>query len=184
VTQVLVAAGSNVAPVDNLHRALDVLARHYPDLRCSRAYRNRAVGFDGDDFVNLVVAFDTDDDLCSVIERLHEAEAACGRARDAPRWAPRSMDLDILLYGSLVLDEREEWRLTPNRPNREEPGLTLPRPDLTRRAYMLGPAAELAPDFVHPLLGATLRELWRRFDQRLHPLHEVDLGWRPQGRAG
>lgn len=181
MTQVLVAAGSNVAPVDNLHRALDVLARHYPDLRCSRAYRNRAVGFDGEDFVNLVVAFETGDELRAVIEHLHEAEAACGRARDAPRWAPRSMDLDILLYGSLVLDERGKWGLTPTQ---EEPGLTLPRPDLTRRAYMLGPAAELAPDFVHPLLGATLGELWDRFDQRLHPLHEVDLGWRPQGRAG
>lgn len=181
MTQVLVAAGSNVAPVDNLHRALDVLARHYPDLRCSRAYRNRAVGFDGEDFVNLVVAFDTDDELRTVIEHLHEAEAACGRARDAPRWAPRSMDLDILLYGSLVLDERGKCGLTPKP---EGPGLTLPRPDLTRRAYMLGPAAELAPDFVHPLHGATLGELWNRFDQRLHPLHEVDLGWRPQGRAG
>lgn len=178
MTQVLVAAGSNVAPVDNLHRALDVLARHYPGLRCSRAYRNRAVGFDGEDFVNLVVAFDTDDELHTVIEHLHEAEAACGRSRDAPRWAPRSMDLDILVYGSLVVDAQGKRGLT------QKHSLTLPRPDLTRRAYMLGPAADLAPDFVHPLLGATLGELWDRFDQRLHPLREVDLGWRPQVPAG
>ena len=126
MTQVLVAAGSNVEPHANLRRALGVLARHYPDLRSSTAYRNRAFGFEGEDFVNLVIAFDTVDDVHTVIARLHEAEAACGRARDAPKWAPRSMDLDILLYGDRICDE---------------PGLVLPRPDLVRRAYMLGPAA-------------------------------------------
>ena len=86
-------------PVANLRRALDVLARRYPGLRCSRAYRNAAVGFEGEDFVNLVVAFETDDDVRTVLAHLHEAEAACGRERDAPKWAPRSMDLDVLLYG-------------------------------------------------------------------------------------
>jgi 2-amino-4-hydroxy-6-hydroxymethyldihydropteridine diphosphokinase len=84
VTLVLVAAGSNVEPVANLHRALTVLARHYPGLRRSTAYRNVAIGFEGDDFINLVVAFETDDALSTVVAHLHEAEAACGRTRDAP----------------------------------------------------------------------------------------------------
>jgi 2-amino-4-hydroxy-6-hydroxymethyldihydropteridine diphosphokinase len=167
VTQVLVAAGSNVEPRVNLQRALDVLAMHYPQLRCSRAYRNRAVGFAGEDFVNLAFGFDTSDDVRTVIERLHEAEAACGRARNAPKWAPRSMDLDILLYGDQVCDE---------------PGLVLPRPDLVRRAYMLGPAAEIAPDTVHPTLGVTLAALWRGFAQGDHPLEAVDLGWPAVGQ--
>ena len=166
MTQVLVAAGSNIAPVANLRRALEVLARHYPRLRCSRAYRNAAVGFEGEDFVNLVVGFDTDDDLATVMGQLHAAEAACGRARNAPKWAPRSMDLDILLYGDRVCDE---------------PGLVLPRPDLLRRAYMLGPAAEIAPDTVHPTLGRTLAELWREFARHEHPLVPVNLGWQAPG---
>ena len=168
MTQVLVAAGSNVEPQANLRRALDSLAGHYPQLRRSTAYRNRAVGFDGEDFINLVVGFDTDDDVHTVIERLHAAENRCGRARHAPKWAPRSMDLDILLYGDRVCDE---------------PGLVLPRPDLVRRAYMLGPAAEIAPDTVHPTLHLTLAELWRNFEQGRHPLEPVDLGWRAAGRA-
>ena len=96
-----------------------------------------------------------------MIARLHAVEAACGRARDAPRWAPRSMDLDVLLYGDRVS---------------HEPGLTLPRPDLVRRAYMLGPMAELAPDLRHPTLGLTMRELWARFDREAHPLQEIELG--------
>jgi 2-amino-4-hydroxy-6-hydroxymethyldihydropteridine diphosphokinase len=168
VTDVLVAAGSNVEPVANLRRALDVLARRYPQLRCSTAYRNAAVGFDGEDFVNLVLAFDTEDDLRTVIGQLHEAEAACGRARTAPKWAPRTMDLDILLFGDAVCDE---------------PGLALPRPDLVRRAYMLGPAAEIAPETLHPTLGTTLAALWRDFPREGHAMHAVDIGWPVRGQA-
>ena len=103
-----------------------------------------------------------------VLGHLHEAEALCGRARNAPKWAPRAMDLDILLYGDRVCDE---------------PGLVLPRPDLVRRAYMLGPAAEIAPDTVHPTLGVTLAELWRNFAQAGHPLVAVDLEWPAPGRS-
>jgi len=162
VTTVLVAAGSNVDPVASLRRALGSLASRYPVLRSSAAYRNRAVGFEGEDFVNLVLAIDTDDDVHAVIARLHEAEALCGRERLAPKWAPRSMDLDILLYGDRVC---------------EEPGLVLPRPDLVRRAYMLGPAAEVAPGMRHPTLGATLAELWSQFPRDGHPMERVDIGW-------
>ena len=162
MTTVLVAAGSNVEPVANLRRALDSLAASYPGLRCSRAYRNPAVGFEGEDFINLVVAFDTSDGVEPVIEHLHEAEALCGRPRHAPKWAPRAMDLDILLYGDTVCDR---------------PGLMLPRPDLVRRAYMLGPAAEVAPAFVHPTLGVTLAELWQAFERASHPLEAVEIGW-------
>jgi 2-amino-4-hydroxy-6-hydroxymethyldihydropteridine diphosphokinase len=163
VTAVFVAAGSNIEPLANLRRALDELVPHYPRLRCSRAYRNRAVGFVGDDFVNLVLGFETGDDVHRVVSHLHAAEAACGRERDAPRWAPRAMDLDVLLYGGLVCDE---------------PGLKLPRPDLVRRAYMLGPMAELAPDLIHPVLGLTMRDLWAAFDRGAHGLQPVEFDWR------
>jgi 2-amino-4-hydroxy-6-hydroxymethyldihydropteridine diphosphokinase len=60
------------------------------------------------------------------------------------------MDLDILLYGDLVCDE---------------PDLKLPRPDLLKRAYMLGPLAALAPEVVHPTEGQTIGELWERFGE-------------------
>jgi 2-amino-4-hydroxy-6-hydroxymethyldihydropteridine diphosphokinase len=166
VTEVYVAAGSNIEPVRNLRKALDVLAGHFAPLRLSRAYRNRAVGFAGEDFVNLVVAFDTTLSVREVLERLHETESACGRARAAPKWAPRSMDLDVLLFGDTVC---------------EEPGLVLPRPDLVRRPYMLGPMAELAPQRRHPTLGATMAELWSALQGReAHPLQVVELGW-PEG---
>lgn len=159
---VYVAAGSNVEPLSNLRLALDALAAAFPGLQCSPAYRNRAVGFEGEDFVNLVVGFDTDLDPRAVQASLQQVESRCGRARDAPKWAPRSMDLDILLYGDRVSDE---------------PGLLLPRPDLLRRAYMLRPLAELAPGLRHPTLGVPMAELWAAFDRAAHPMHPVDLGW-------
>jgi len=161
---VYVAAGSNVEPVANLRRALDVLDAHFAPLRLSRAYRNAAVGFTGDDFVNLVLGFETSLAVDAVLERLHRAEAACGRERQAPKWAPRAMDLDILLYGELVC---------------ERPGLVLPRPDLVRRPYMLAPMAEIAPDVRHPTLGLTMGELWQRFDCAAHAMQVVELGWAP-----
>ncbi len=164
---VLVAAGSNVDPIANLRRALDVLERHYAPLRLSPAYANPPVGFEGDDFVNLVVAFDTTDDVDEVVLRLHEAEAACGRERGAAKWAPRTMDLDLLLYDALVCSE---------------PGRTLPRPDLLRRPYMLGPAAEVAPRWVHPTERRTLAELWRQSRGDAEPAwRQIDLGWTPAG---
>jgi 2-amino-4-hydroxy-6-hydroxymethyldihydropteridine diphosphokinase len=69
------------------------------------------------------------------------------------------MDLDILLFGDLVC---------------ARPGLTLPRPDLLRRPYMLGPMAEIAPDLRHPTEGATMAELWARFP-RDHAMQRVEL---------
>jgi 2-amino-4-hydroxy-6-hydroxymethyldihydropteridine diphosphokinase len=158
VPAVYVGAGSNVAPERNMARAVEELRSAFPGARFSPWYRNRAAGFAGEDFINLVTGFDTALPLRAVLAKLHAIETLCGRPRDAPRWAPRSMDLDVLLYGDLVCDE---------------PGLRLPRPDLLKRAYMLGPLAALAPQVVHPTAGLTIGELWRRFDQAQHPLEAV-----------
>jgi 2-amino-4-hydroxy-6-hydroxymethyldihydropteridine diphosphokinase len=158
VPAVYVAAGSNIAPERNLERAVAQLGQEFPGARFSPWYRNRAVGFAGDDFINLVAGFDTALPVHAVLARLQAIESRCGRPRQAPRWAPRAMDLDVLLYGDLVCDE---------------PTLKLPRPDLLKRAYMLGPLAHLAPGVVHPIAQATIGELWRRFDQSAHPLEQV-----------
>lgn len=154
---VYIAAGSNVEPERHLARAVDELARSFPGARFSAWYRNRAAGFTGDDFINLAAGFDTVEPLEEVLSELHRIEALCGRAREAPRWAPRTMDLDVLLYGDRVCAGR----------------VTLPRPDLLTRAYMLGPLAELAPDVRHPTLGVTMGELWQRFDRDAHPLERL-----------
>jgi 2-amino-4-hydroxy-6-hydroxymethyldihydropteridine diphosphokinase len=156
--QVFVAAGSNVAPEEHMALATRELKRVFPDARFSPWYRNRAVGFEGADFINLVAGFTTMLTVEELLSELRAIEALCGRGRDAPRWAPRSMDLDVLLYGDLVC---------------QQPGLTLPRPDLLVRAYMLGPLNDIAPALKHPQTGLTIAEHWRRFDQRAHALERV-----------
>jgi 2-amino-4-hydroxy-6-hydroxymethyldihydropteridine diphosphokinase len=156
--QVFVAAGSNVEPERHLALAAQELERVFGEIRFSPWYRNRAVGFEGDDFINFVVGFETDLPVRDVISRLREIETLCGRPREAAKWAPRSMDLDILLYDALVCDD---------------PQFKLPRPDLLKRAYMLGPMADLAPEVMHPTAHATIGELWERFDKSTHALERI-----------
>jgi 2-amino-4-hydroxy-6-hydroxymethyldihydropteridine diphosphokinase len=160
MADVYVAAGSNVEPEENLARALDELEQAFGQLAISPAYRNPAVGFAGADFINLVVGFHTADTPTQVKQTLERIEALCGRPRGAPKWAPRTMDLDILMYDQLVSDE---------------PGLVLPRPDLLRRAFMLKPLADLAPELLHPTQQRTIGELWAQFPGADHTLVAVTI---------
>jgi 2-amino-4-hydroxy-6-hydroxymethyldihydropteridine diphosphokinase len=158
MARVYVAAGSNVDPLPNLEHALEELARNFGPLSVSPWYRNQAVGFAGDDFINLVLGFDTQLGVHETQRRLREVETLCGRPRDAPKWAARSMDLDILLYADLHVDE---------------PQLKLPRPDLLLRPYMLGPLADIAPDLRHPTQGRSIAQLWAEFDATAHEMIAV-----------
>jgi 2-amino-4-hydroxy-6-hydroxymethyldihydropteridine diphosphokinase len=160
MADVYVAAGSNVEPEKNLARALDEIEQQFGELAISPAYRNPAVGFAGDDFINLVVGFRTADSPAQVKEKLERVETNCGRPRNAPKWAPRAMDLDILMYDQLVS---------------YAPGLILPRPDLLRRAYMLKPLADLAPELRHPTRQRTIGELWAEFPGADHALVAVTI---------
>ena len=161
--RVYVAAGSNVDAERNLALAARELRHVFGAVRFSPAYRNVAVGFEGPDFINLVAAFETTRGVHEVVAELQRIEGLCGRARDAPKWAPRSMDLDILLYGATLSDQ---------------PGLVLPRPDLVKRPYMLGPMADVAPGERHPTLGRKMGDLWAEFARDAHPMEVVrlDLG--------
>ncbi|MEX2149927.1 MAG: 2-amino-4-hydroxy-6-hydroxymethyldihydropteridine diphosphokinase [Steroidobacteraceae bacterium] len=160
VADAYVAAGSNVRPRDSLRRAIAALAADFPRLTVSRAWSNAAVGFQGDDFINLVVKFPSDLPVAALLERLKAIERTQGRATGAAKWGPRTLDLDLLLYGDLT---------------GRHAGATLPHPDIATRAWVLGPLAELAPDLALPASGNPIGELWRRFDRGAHPLRETTL---------
>jgi len=161
MVDVYVAAGSNVQPEMYLTRAVKLMEEQFKPLRVSPAYRNRAVGFEGADFINLVVGFSTVLPFAGERERLQQIEIACDREPNAPKWAPRSMDLDVLLFGDVISNE---------------PGLIVPRPDLLKRAYMLKPLFDIAPDVVHPTEKKTIADLWAEFDQAAHELVKVEIG--------
>jgi 2-amino-4-hydroxy-6-hydroxymethyldihydropteridine diphosphokinase len=160
MTDVYVAAGSNVEPEKNLARACREVARTWPDAVFSHAYRNKAVGFEGPDFINLVLGFQSDDPIEKVLVRLRDIEVICGRPRNSPKWASRAMDLDVLLFGARV-EKTDDY--------------TVPRPDLLKRPYMLGPMAEIGPSVVHPTAHKTIGELWREFDRDAHAMIPVSI---------
>ena len=156
---VYVSAGSNIEPQRNLRSALVELEHIFGELAVSSVYRTRAIGFEGDDFLNLVLSFKTSLPPESVVAELDRVETSAGRHREGERFAPRTLDLDLLLCGDAVI----------NRPR-----LNLPRADLTDYAFVLGPMAELAPDLVHPVLGESMQALWAVFDQAAQPITRLD----------
>ena len=141
-----IGLGSNLDdPVRQLQRAWAALA-HVPQTQrvaCSRCYRSAPLGpQDQPDYVNAVAAIDTELAPEALLDALQAIETAQGRVR-LRRWGPRTLDLDLLLYGHEVL---------------ATPRLTVPHPGLAERNFVLYPLAELAPDLVLPD-GRTLAEL-------------------------
>lgn len=158
MTRAYLSLGSNLDPHRHLRAAVDELRARFGELAVSPAYRSRAVGFDGPDFVNLAVGLDTALAPEALNDWLHALEDRHGRRRDVPRYADRTLDVDIVLYGDEVIDG---------------PGhLQIPRKEL-RHAFVLKPLADIAPQARHPLDGRSLAELWAAFPHESEPLtHE------------
>ena len=153
---VFVSVGSNIDKEANIRSALLSLRKEFGELRISKVYQNPAVGFTGEDFHNLVIAFDTERSPVEVAQVLQNVEGEHGRTRAEVRFASRTLDLDLLLYGDLVMNHE---------------GLKLPRDEITCYAFVLGPLVELAGDMIHPQLGVPLKELWENMEsQDLKPV--------------
>lgn len=151
-----VSVGSNIDKEANIRSALVSLQQEFGKLLVSNVYENPAVGFEGEDFHNLVIGFDTDRLPADVAQVLRGIEQQHGRARTEARFASRTLDLDLLLYGDLVMNHG---------------GVKLPRDEITRYAFVLGPLVELAGDMIHPQLGMPLKELWQKMEsQDLRPV--------------
>jgi len=157
---VYLGLGSNVAPEKNLRFGVNELRRRYGDLVISSTYQNAAVGFDGDDFWNLVVGFESDEGPGSIHDEIEEIHALAGRQRGTDRYSSRPLDIDLLLYGDLEINE---------------PPLHLPRSDVLAYSFVLRPLAELAPDVFHPGTGRKLAEHWQECDTSGHPMTLVDV---------
>jgi len=145
-----ISLGSNVNAKENIQAAITALKSQFGPLAISTIYQNKAVGFDGDDFLNLVVGLETDLSIVDFVDVLHRIEAAQGRVRDTAKFAPRTLDMDLLLYGDEIF---------------ESPAVTIPRDEITRYAFVLQPLYELAPDYRHPLLNKTISQIWALFDK-------------------
>ncbi len=159
---VFLGIGSNEAAEENLRLAVRELRRRYGEMSISPVYRSASYGFKGADFLNLVVRFESQHaplEICEHIELIHNL---AGRRRGSDKWESRPLDIDLLIYNDLVIDERP---------------VRIPRDDVLKYSFVLRPIAELAPNYKHPVTGKTLLEHWQEFDATSHPLEETRVDW-------
>jgi len=145
MSRYFLSLGSNLESEKHLRAALRGLRARFGDLQVSSVYESAAVGFDGPPFWNLAISLQTDLDAEALNDWLHALEAREGRVRGGPRYADRTLDIDIVAAD----------------------GHTLERPEL-REAFVLAPLSEISPNILVQQENATVGELWARL-QRAHP---------------
>lgn len=140
------ALGGNVGEVEkNLALALKALETHLgPILACSQAYVTEPWGpIPQGDFINQALLLQTQDSPMQVLKKILEIEQSLGRERK-DRFGPRTMDIDLIFYGQKVMNEDL---------------LILPHPRMQARRFVLQPMVEIAPNWMHPILHKTMKEL-------------------------
>ncbi len=159
---VLVGVGSNIEPARYIGAALDRLGDQFGELHLSPVYESAAIGFSGAAFLNLVVGFDTALAVPELAAALRLIECDNGYRVGAPKFSPRTLDLDLLLYGDLCLSDGP---------------VQLPRADITEYAYVLWPLADLVGAGLHPQLKISYADLKRQF-RPIQQLEKVPFVWR------
>jgi len=145
MTRIFILAGTNLGDREaNLEFALRELAMRASVTQCSSCFETDPVGFlDQPRFLNQAIELQTELSPHEVLSLCRSIEAGCGRIRTFPN-APRTLDLDILLYGDAVIQEED---------------LVIPHPRMQDRRFVLTPLAQIAPETVHPVLKKTIRML-------------------------
>jgi len=159
---VYISVGSNIEPAANIRSAMLELRKHYPELVVSSVYESEAVGFDGDNFYNLVVGFETAEGVRDVAQRLRSIEDSHARDRKGPKFSSRTIDLDLLLYEDVIINDDR---------------LNIPRDEISKNAFVLWPLAEVAAEVVHPQFKQTIAAMWQAFDKDSQSLWPVDFDW-------
>jgi 2-amino-4-hydroxy-6-hydroxymethyldihydropteridine diphosphokinase len=157
-----IGIGSNLqVPIQQVRKAILALA-NLPLTQLiaqSRLYRSAPMGPQSQpDYINAVVALDTSLDVTELLKMLQAIEHTQGRIRDGSRWGPRTLDLDILLYGDECINQ---------------PQLHVPHPGLCERNFVLYPLSEIAPQLVIPERGALSDLVARCPTTGLEPVEEV-----------
>ena len=148
---VYLGVGSNVEPDRHLRLAMGELRRRFARVQTSAVYRNPPVGFEGDDFLNLVAKAETGLAPADVVRQLEEIHLLAGRRR-RDGFTSRELDIDLLLYDRLVLERTGKDAGSDH--------IELPRRDVLSYDFVLRPLSELAPGYVHPLTGRRLADHW------------------------
>lgn len=142
--QCFVSVGSNVEKEKNIVAGLNSVFEIFGELQISPIYETAAMGFLGDNFYNLVVSFESNLSALGVFKILRELEFKHGRLPNSQKFSPRTLDLDLLLYGNEIIETQT---------------LKLPRSDIEKYLFVLQPLADIAPTLKHPILQKTYAEM-------------------------
>lgn len=159
-----VSIGSNIERDKNIPSSLAALRKRFGSLTVSSVYESESVGFSGEVFYNLVVGFESDWEVKAIAKQLRQIEQDHGRTREAQKFSARTLDLDLILYGDLIVSDGR---------------LQIPRDEIERYAFVLEPLAEIAPDLKHPVSGKTYSTLWAEFDKSGLNQKRVLPAWLP-----
>jgi 2-amino-4-hydroxy-6-hydroxymethyldihydropteridine diphosphokinase len=162
VTWVALSLGSNIDAEKNIKACLDELLLVFRDMSLSSVFESEAVGFSGDNFLNMVVTFDTEMSLAELVALLKKIEDKFGRDRSQPKFSGRKLDIDVLLYGKTV-----------GRVN----GIELPRAEICENAFVLWPLSQVAGEKLHPALKQSFTRLWQDYNKDRQNLWPIDFQW-------
>ena len=158
----ILSLGSNVNAISNIGYAIESLRQEYGDIMLSRVYESEAIGFSGENFLNLAASVDCDVPLKEIVTYLKELENSLGRDRSQPKFSDRTIDIDILIYG---------------RETGEDCGLSLPRAEILENAFVLKPLSELHPDMHLPDSDRTYLKFWELFDRDSQKIWPTDINF-------
>ncbi|ABV86293.1 2-amino-4-hydroxy-6-hydroxymethyldihydropteridine diphosphokinase [Shewanella pealeana] len=158
---IFISLGSNIDPERHLKAALTDLQDHFGPLELSSVFESEAVGFEGTNFLNMVVAAQTQLSIADVVSRFKQIEQRHGRVKGAKKFAPRTLDLDLLLYDDTISEQPIE----------------LPRAEILYNAFVLWPLAEIAPTLNHPVVNQSYQALWNDYDKSQQSLWPVEFSW-------
>lgn len=162
MTRGYISIGSNINKDEHVPASLRALEQTFGELTVSSVYESEPIGFTGDVFYNLVVGFDSDWEVKAVAKQLRQIELDNGRTRDSRKFAARTLDLDLVLYGDLIVNDGR---------------LQIPRDEIEHYAFVLEPLAEIAPTLKHPVSHISYAELWDKFDKTELKQKRVTPSW-------
>lgn len=165
MAQIYISLGSNIEREHNVEQGLISLAKAFDipfsQLSLSSLFECEAIGFDGPVFYNMVIGIECEQSVEQVAIMLRDIEFFHGRDHNAKKFSPRTLDLDLLLYDDLIIDQPAQ----------------LPRDEITKNAFVLWPLSQIAPKLNHPILKQNYQALWQDYDKSSQSLNIVENCW-------
>jgi len=165
MAQIYISLGSNIEREHYIKQGLFSIAKEFDlpfkQLTLSSLFECEAIGFDGPIFYNMVIGIECPHSVEQVASILRAIEFSHGRDHNAKKFSPRTLDLDLLLYDNLIIEQPAQ----------------LPRDEITRNAFVLWPLSQIAPNLSHPILKQNYQTLWQNYNKSSQQLSIVDNCW-------